>query len=101
MKKNAKSITLSADEYNDKKTTPYRLPRDIVLTPSDIPRDISVSSVGESRDQKYDISMYGFDEYNPDNIRYYVHYESGATCDISSSWGTDMLPPYYERIPQK
>ncbi len=101
VKKNAKSITLSADEYNNKKTTPYRLPRDIVLTPSDIPRDISVSSVGESRDQKYDISMYGFDEYNPDNIRYYVHYESGATCDISSSWGTDMLPPYYERMPQK
>lgn len=36
----------------------------------------------------------------PDAIRYYAHYESGATCDIASSWGTDMLPAY-ERLPQK
>ncbi len=45
--------------------------------------------------------MYGFEDLNPDAIRYYAHYESGATCDIASSWGTDMLPPYYERFPQK
>lgn len=101
MQKDARSIKLSADEYNNKKSTLYRLPRDVVLTPSDIPRDVSISSVGESRNQKYDISMYGFDEFNPDAIRYYAHYESGATCDIANSWGTNMLPPYYERFPQK
>lgn len=98
-KKGAKPIILSADEYNTIKKTKYRLPHDITLTPSDIPRDISYSSVGESRDQKYDVSIYGFEDYNPEDIRYYVHYENGATCDIMT-WGTDMIP-YSQRIPQK
>lgn len=57
--KGSKEIRISADIYNKEKTTKYRLPKDIVLTPSDIPSDLSVYEAGIPRDQNYTVSVYG------------------------------------------
>ena len=58
-KKETHTLTLSADLYNKNKTTAYRLPKDIVLTLTDTPRNISLLQKGDPRDQMYDISLYG------------------------------------------
>lgn len=84
--KKGESITLNSDSYNDKKTTSYRLPRDMRIEWSDIPRDVSFAPVGESRDRTYDISLYGLEEYTPENIEYFVHYESWRNCTLKDSW---------------
>lgn len=77
-------LILSADLYNENKATPYRLPKDIVLHPSDTPKALSFDPEGDPRDQKYNITLYGLGDYTPDEIRYYVHYEPSADCDIAS-----------------
>lgn len=77
-------LILSSALYNEKKTTPYTLPRDITLTPTDVPYDLSISLDGDPRDQKYNISLYGLGDYSPDEIRYYAHYAKSSDCSISS-----------------
>lgn len=57
--KDSKEIRISSDIYNKQKTTRYRLPKDIVLTPSDIPSDLSVFEAGMPREQNYTVSLYG------------------------------------------
>ena len=82
------ALTIQSSEYNKKNTTPFRLPRNIVLTPSDIPKNLSVVSSGIPKDQLYDIAFYGLPEgITPSDIRYYVHYDANAECNISN-WQT-------------
>ena len=88
-------LILSADLYNENKATPYRLPKDIVLHPSDTPKALSFDPEGDPRDQKYNITLYGLGDYTPDEIRYYVHYEPSADCDIASWWSPNPYQPYY------
>jgi hypothetical protein len=84
MPKNPQSLKIVADTYNQKKTTKYRLPRDITLAYTDIPKDLSFNAEGDPRDQKYNITLYGLGEYTPNEIRYYAHHEASADCSISS-----------------
>ncbi len=89
------ALILSADLYNEKKTTSYRLSKDIVLHPLDAPKSLSFDPEGDPRDQKYNITLYGLGDYTPNEIRYYVHYEPSADCDIAS-WGSPSpYQPYY------
>lgn len=71
--KKGESVTLSANTYNAKKTTKYRLGRDITLKPLDAPRSLDITPVGEPRDHTYTISMFGFDGYTPDHVRFYSY----------------------------
>ena len=88
-------LILSAELYNEKKTTPYSLPKDIILHPSDTPKNISFDPEGDPRDQKYNITLYGLGDYTPDEIRYYVHYQPSTDCDIASWWSPKPYEPYY------
>jgi len=83
-KKISAPLTLSATLYNKHRTTPYRLPKDITLIPTDVPKDVSIDREGDPRDQIYNITLYGPGEYNPDQMRYYVHYDASLDCRIAS-----------------
>lgn len=71
--KKGQSIRLASDVYNAKRTTKYRFGRDITLTPLEIPRSLDITSVGEPRDHAYTISMFGFDGYTPEHVRFYSY----------------------------
>lgn len=88
-------LILSADLYNRNTTTSYRLSRDIALYPSNTPRDLLIEREGDPRDQKYNISLYGLEDYTPDQIRYYVHYQSSSDCSIVSWGAPNPYQPYY------
>lgn len=87
-KKDGSPLTIKSSQYNKIHTTSYRLPRNITLTPSDIPKSLTVDSNGLPKDQLYDVSFYGLAEgLTPSDVRYYVHYDTNADCSISN-WQT-------------
>jgi uncharacterized protein YfaS (alpha-2-macroglobulin family) len=98
--KSSQSLKIVADTYNQKKTTPYRLPRDITLAYNDIPKSLSIDPLSDPRDQKYNISLYGLTDYTPSDIRYYAHYDASADCSISS-WWAPRSPERYIQTPLK
>lgn len=57
-----------------------------MLTPLEYPRSLNIAPVGTPRDRTYAISMFGFDKYTPEHIRYFVNYDKNVTCNLSSSW---------------
>jgi hypothetical protein len=86
--KNNTPITIKSSVYNKIKTTPFRLPRNITLTPSDIPNSLTVFRDAEPRNQLYDVEFYGLPEgLTPSDVRYFVHYDTNASCDVSN-WQT-------------
>lgn len=79
-------IRIDASEYNEKKSTRYRLPRDLTLSPLSYPRSLTVTSIGLPRDKDYHVSMFGFGEYTPEHMKYYVKYSNTTPCNLSTSW---------------
>ena len=82
--KKGDTLTLHAASYNEKKTTSYRLPRDIVFTYDETPRAVMVSAVGDPRDAKFSVEMYGYPSLAPDDIRWYVKNTPGS-CYFSKN----------------
>ena len=79
-------VRLDVDRYNDTKSTRYRLPKDITLTSLETPRSLYIVSIGEPKDQTYTVSMYGFGEYTPEHIRYYISHDREVSCSIETDW---------------
>lgn len=78
------------------KTTKYRLPRDMTLTVSEKPKNLTIEKIGLPRESTYHVSMSGFDVYTPENIRYYISYSPDASCSYPVS-----LTEYSSIFPQE
>jgi uncharacterized protein YfaS (alpha-2-macroglobulin family) len=94
-KKDDTVLTLDSKSYNKLKQTPYRLPRNITLTPSDVPKGLDITRIGDARDQTYSITLYGLgDGVSPSDIRYYTHYDEYGSCSLTSwesTWVTEGI----------
>lgn len=65
-------IMIDADIYNDTTSKKWELPRNIVLSYSDLPKWLEIMSVWLPRDLTYEATVYGYDDLDTSDIRWYI-----------------------------
>lgn len=79
-------LKVDASEYNAKKSTPYRLPRDMVLTESKNPKELLITSYNEERNRTYDVRLIWYGNLTTRDIRWFKHTDPMRNCQISDAW---------------
>lgn len=53
---------------------------------SDVPRGFEVRSVGLPKNAEYEVSLYGYGELTPSDIRWYMHTQDDKNCTLEDAW---------------
>ncbi len=81
-------LKLDASIYNHLKSTKYRLPRDMTLTVSKNPKDLSIIPIAEPRDKKYQVKLMWYPWFHSKDLRFYAHRDASKNCEIQDAWSS-------------